>query len=189
MKYQLTQCQKIWMLLLFPCPSTIQVASCPVIFRLTSSTLASSGSCAAAWFPLSTPSTAAPRLSSTRDSAPSPIRPAARGDHRCEPVQGVHCRGRHAWQPKTSRQTARPRHDSHAGHHMPRQSSCFQASLVLRLASFFTMKARAAENSPWNCFSYPAGRFFACPGPAAPSQPPQRRYPQCQRKLTMSFDL
>jgi hypothetical protein len=44
--------------------------------------------------------------------------------------------------------------DGHAGRHPPRRSSCFQAGLILRPASFFPIAARAAENPPRNHF-YP----------------------------------
>ncbi len=37
---------------------------------------------------------------------------------------------------------------------------------------------------PGTVFLLPRGEVFACPGPAAPSQPPQRQYPQRQRKQT-----
>jgi hypothetical protein len=130
---------------------------CPVSFRLISSVPASSGSSAAVWFPLSTPSTTAPMPSLH-------LRPpgrAARGDHRCEPPQGMHGCGRHAWQPQTQRQTARPRRSGHAGRCLPRQYSCFQAGLVLRPAGFFTITAGAAENPLGNCSS-PAPRGGFC---------------------------
>jgi hypothetical protein len=42
---------------------------------------------------------------------------------------------------------------------------------------------------PETIFLQPHGEVFANPGPAAPSQPPQRRYPQRQRKLPTRIDL
>ncbi len=105
---------------------------------------------------------------------------AARGDHCREPHQGMHSRGHHARQPLTPRQTAGPRHDGHVSRCLSRGSSCFQVSLVLRPADFFTIAAGAAENFPRDCFSpTPQGGFcmpwagssFAAPTKAVPTVP------------------
>ncbi len=91
--------------LLFPCPGTIWVASCPASFQLISSTPALSGSGVAAWFPSPPPlrwPLCCPSLWTLH-----PPGQAARGN-RCEPPQGMHGCGRHAWQPQTPLQTAGP---------------------------------------------------------------------------------
>jgi hypothetical protein len=118
-----------------------------------------------------------------------PLGRAARGDHCRDQPQGVHSCGRHTWHPQMPRQTARPRSDSLAKCHPPRQSSCFPAGLVLGPAGFFTIAAEAAKNPPGYCFTPTRREVFACSGLAAPSQPPQRQYPQRQRKLPLRIDL
>jgi hypothetical protein len=42
---------------------------------------------------------------------------------------------------------------------------------------------------PGSVFLLPCGEIFVRPGPTAPSQPPQKWYLQCQRKLPMRIDL
>ncbi len=132
---------------------------------------------------LCTPSTRAPTTSPAGDPAPPLSRWAARGDHCHEPPQGMHGCGRHVWQPLTLWQTAGPGRDSHTIRCPPSQSSCFQAGLVFRPAGLFTIATGVAENPPGNCFFLPYREVFACPGPAAPLQPPQRWYPQMQHSI------
>jgi hypothetical protein len=170
------------MLLLFPCPGTIRVASCPASFWLTSSTLL-----VWVWFPLSTPSTTAPTLSFAGDPVLHPLDRAARGDHRRELPQGVHGHGRHAWQPWTPQQTARPRRDSHAvrpGGPAASKRVSFSDPPVSSPSQQEKPRIR-----PGTVFLSPCGEVFACPWLAAPSQPPQRRYPQHQQKPPMRIDL
>jgi hypothetical protein len=101
---------------------------------------------------------------------------AARGDHCHEPPQGVHGRGCHAWQPQTPRQTAGLRRDGRASWRPPRWSSCFQASLVLRPAGFFTIAAGAARelfsSTLWGGFCMPrAGSSIAASTKAVSAAP------------------
>jgi hypothetical protein len=48
---------------------------------------------------------------------------------------------------------------------------------------------KQARIHPGTVFQLPRGEVFACPGLAAPLQPPQRWYPPCQQKLPMRIDL
>jgi hypothetical protein len=88
---------------------------------------------------------------------------SARGDHRHETSQGVHCCGGRTWQPLMSRQTAGARHDSPASCCPHRQSSCSKAGLIFRPTGLFTIEAGAAENPPRNCFSSTPREGFCMP--------------------------
>jgi hypothetical protein len=85
---------------------------------------------------------------------------AARGDHHCEPPQGMHGHGYHTWQSAMPQQTAGPRRGGHTGCRPPRRSSCYLAGLVFRLAGISTIAADAAKNKPGNRFPpTPQGSF------------------------------
>jgi hypothetical protein len=186
MKFLLTQFQFYFLSLNVPTfsvprhNSSRQLNSEP---RLISAAPASSGSGAAAWYPLSIlstmapchPPSATPRLHSTGRAA----------DHCLEPPQGVHGRGRHAWQPTTPRQTARPRYDGYASCRPLRRSSCHHAGLVLRPSGISTIAAGAAKNPPGNRvsptlrggFYMPrASSSFAASTKAVPAAPGETAY-------------
>jgi len=79
-----------------------------------------------------------------------PNRVAGRGSRR-QPPQGLHGRGRHAWQPASPRQTAGL---------TPRQSDRNQAGLVFRPAGLFTfIFIGAATRRSWNRFPTRRGGF------------------------------
>jgi hypothetical protein len=119
--------------------------------------------------PLSTLSSTAPMPSSAKTPRLHSAGRATGGDHRREPPQGMHGRGRHTWQPTMPRQTAGSRRDSYVGCRPSRRSSCHQACLIFRLADIFTIIAGASENSPRNSFSpTPPPEVFARPGLTAP---------------------
>jgi hypothetical protein len=67
-----------------------------------------------------------------------------------QPPQGLHGRGRHAWQPASLRQTAG---------FAPRRSCRNQAGLVFRPAGFFTFTSGAATRQSQNCFPTRRGGF------------------------------
>jgi hypothetical protein len=111
---------------------------------------------------------------------------AARGDHCREPPQGVHGRGRHAWQPPMSWQTAGLRHNGHAScRHLggPAAPKLVSFSDPLGSSPLQQEQPRITPETPT-----PWGGFCT-PRAPAPSQPPQRRYPQCQQKPPTRIDL
>jgi hypothetical protein len=155
------------MSLLLLCLGTILAPTCPASCQPSCSPPLSSGSVGRRG---STPSAALRRP--LRGPAPQspllhyPSRVAGQGG-RCQPAQGLHGSGRHAWQPALPWQTAGL---------VPRQSCRNQAGLVFRPAGLFTFFFfGAATRWSWNCFPTRRGGF-ARPGPAAPSQPPQMGY-------------
>ncbi len=77
---------------------------------------------------------------------------AASGEHRCEPPQGMHGRGCHAWQCTDPRAQARRTHQPPhiQAVQLPPSWSCFQ-----------TCCSRSSQKYGWEpIFSYPAGRFL-----------------------------
>ncbi len=90
-----------------------------------------------------------------RSSAPRPPllhhqnRVAGRGGCR-QPPQGLHGRGRHAWQSASPRQTAG---------FAPRRSCRNQTVLVFRPTGFFTFTSSAATRRSWNRFPTRRGGF------------------------------
>jgi hypothetical protein len=76
-----------------------------------------------------------------------------------------------------------------ASHRPPRQPFRTHAGLVFRPPCPYTFKPGAAKRTPRNCFFPTPQGVFACPGLAAPSQPPQQRYPQHQQKLPARINL
>ncbi len=131
--------------------------------------------------------------SSTGDPAPSFSRSGSGRRHRCEPLQGVHGRGHHAWEPTTPRETSGPRRDGHTSRRPPRRSSCHQAGLILRPTGIFTIAREAAENSPRNRFSPnqrggscmpQAGSYFAASTKVVSAMPAETAY--VDQPLTLS---
>ncbi len=112
-------------------------------------------------------------------------------DRLCQPPEGFHGHGRHAWQSAMLRQTTRPWYGGQANHRPPRWSSCYQASLVFQTHWFLHVQFVSLQETVQEpFFSHPGGGVgFACPGPAAPSSPPQTQYPQRQRTSPMRLDL
>ncbi len=170
------------MLLPFLLPGKIWVASCWVSSWLISSVPPHLGllwrrgppSPPSLWWPLRRPP---PRTLHLH----SPGR-AAGGDHRRKLPQGVHGCGRHVRQPGPGA-TAMPA-AAHPGGSAATKWVLFSDPLVSSPSQQVQPRIH-----PGTVFLLPCREVFARPGLAAPSQPSQRRYLQCQRKPVTSINL
>ncbi len=105
-----------------------------------------------------------------------PSRVEGRG-HLCQPPEGLHVRGHHAWQSAMLQQTAgldtvaKPA-IAHPGGPAATKRVSFSDLLV-----FHPQLGHRQEKVQEPFFSH-LGRIFARPGPATPSSPQQMRYPQ-----------
>jgi hypothetical protein len=78
----------------------------------------------------------------------------------CTP-QGVHGCGCHAWQPATSRQTDRPRRNSHVGRSPSMRSRCHQAGLILRSTGISTSQQEQLRICQGTIFLLHCGEVLA----------------------------
>ncbi len=143
--------QKPCMFLLFLCLGTILAPSCQTSCQATSSPPPLSGSIGAVSSHPFSSSMTAPTPSCAADPLlHHPSRVPGRG-YRRQPPQGLHGRGRNAWQPASPRQTAG---------FAPRRSCRNQAGLVFRPAGFFTFLSGATTRRSRNRFPTRRGGFF-----------------------------
>ncbi len=177
------------MLLLFLYPGTIRVASCWASFQLISSVAAPSRSSTAGVVPLSTLSTTAPMPSSTGDPALSCSRSGSR--RISSPWATSRCA--RPWTPCLAAHDAVA--DRQAQVRWPCRPPPAQAVQLApsrsrsQTPANSTIAAGAAKNPPGNCFSPTPRGGFCMPGPAASSQPPQRRYTQLHWKPPVRINL
>jgi hypothetical protein len=169
--------QKPCMFLLFLCPGTILVPSCRTSCQATSSPPPSSGSIGAASSHPFSRSTTAPTPSYAASPTPSPSESGP--GTRSSPSAA----SRPAW-PRTPRLAARGRlPGSHPGGPATTKRVSFSDPLVST-----SSPPAPPRDGPGTVF-LPGEKVFAHPGPAAPSQVPQTRYPSHQRAPPKRMDL
>jgi hypothetical protein len=162
------------MLLLFPCPGTISAPNC----QMSCCTPPSSGCAAAASSRLSTAATMASTLSCGVDPAPSPSG-LGRGTRLSPSAASRPARKRPS---DLAVRYAAAAPCKHLGGPAATKRVLFSDLLVSSPSS-----SQAPPNdSPGTIFPV-ANRFFTCPGPVVPSQPPQQRYPDHQRSRRLDL--
>ncbi len=135
------------MLLLFPCPGTILVASCP------------------ACFPLSTPSTSTPMPSSAGDSAPSPSGVGQREEiiavSRLKACMAVDAT---PGSPRCRVRPPGPRRDGHVAAARPGGPAATKRVPLSYLLVSSPSQQEHQRIRSGTVFSYPTGRFLHAPG-------------------------
>jgi hypothetical protein len=183
MNFQLTPLSKNFLkpctFLLLLCLGTILAPTCPVSCQPSCSLSPLSGSIRAAWFHPFGRSTTAP----TRSCATAPTTSPSESGRGMRGSLSAASRLARPWTPHLAA------HVVAADLRVPPRRSCRnQAGLVLRPAGLFAFSSGAAMRRPGTVF-LPGEEVFACPGPAAPSQETQTRYPSRQRAPPQRLDL
>jgi hypothetical protein len=167
------------MFLLLLCLGTILAPTCPASCQPSCSPPPSAGSVGAAWFHPFSCSTTAPMQSCAAAPAPSPSE-SGRGTR---------------WLLSAASRLARPQTPClAAGIAVADRRVRTQAVLPQPSGSrfqtrwFLHLQFRCRHETVLEPFSYPSRRFCT-PGPVAPSQVPQTRYPSRQRALPQRLDL
>jgi hypothetical protein len=173
--------KKLWMLQLFPCPGTIPASSCQPSCQTSCCTPPSSGCAAAAYVP---------PLHRPYDSPYSVLRRGPRSftirvRSRDEIVSVSHLK---ACTEADATPGSPPCHGRPPGKRPSGHAATKRVSFAHPLVSPPSFPQAPPSDGPGTVFPV-ADQFFARPGPAAPSQPPQTRYPSRQRAQPQGLDL
>jgi hypothetical protein len=113
------------------------------------------------------------------------------GDHLHQPSQAMNRWYGTAWSPTLPGPTPQHQRGGQAGCPPPQWSACHEAGLIFRPAVVHAFPATPGEvEKVQGAFLYPTLKFGCCtPQDDLSFQPPQNRYPQCQKTPTTRLDL